>query len=660
MKSYPILTSPYQLGPLLLKNRIVSPPTSLAEVGPGNTFSKDNIAYYEMRAKGGAAIVNAGECIVHPNGVDHPSQIVLNNPAPIPSMYDLTEAIHKYGAYASIELGHGGKRCNRAFLPNHQLPIGPCDIFDEHGEKVCQGMTKEMMEEVLDGYRTSAANCAMAGFDLLTVHAGHGWLLAQFLSPLSNHREDEYGGSRENRCRYVIEVLKAVRAAAPKCVIELRISGSELTKGGYDLQEGIALCRLLEPYVDVFQVSVGVMEDLFTWIIMHPSMFVPDGCNVYLAEAIKKAVKKPVSCVGALGDADQLEEILASGKADLVCLARSLVADPELPNKVAEGRISEIRPCLRCFSCHGQMLKTRNIRCTVNPQIGREYDSLREIPARHRHKIAVVGGGPGGMQAAITAAERGHEVTLYEKENHLGGALKFAQHESFKRKLYQFEQWQENELKRLNVKVVLGFEVTRAFLDLLEVDTVICAVGAVPVHPAQFGIPGSNYILATDLFEEGVTLGQKIVIMGGGLVGCETGLHLVEAGKDVTILEMAPEIAMETTPAHRRATKVRMGLSPDQAGGDQFKPGIKVPTLAVSTKCKEITADGVLAVTPDGETKLFAADTVISALGLRARTALAAELRQCRARFVAIGDCVRPQQVGQAVRGAYDAVMALD
>ena len=177
--------------------------------------------------------------------------------------------------------------------------MGPCDIVDEQGKKLCQGMTRTQMDDILNAYRVSAENCAMAGFDILTVHAGHGWLLAQFLSPLSNHREDEYGGSRENRCRFVIEVLKTVRAAAPKCVIELRISGSELSKGGYDLEEGVALCKLLEPYVDMFQISVGVMEDLFTWIIMHPSMFLPDGCNVYLAEAVKKAVKKPVSCVGA-------------------------------------------------------------------------------------------------------------------------------------------------------------------------------------------------------------------------------------------------------------------------------------------------------------------------------------------------------------------------
>ena len=220
MKSYDMLLSPFQLGPLTLKNRMVSAPTSLAEIGPNHTSSRENIAYYELRAKGGAALVNVGECIAHgATGIDHPSQVVLDTPDALPSLFDLAETIHKYGADASIEFGHGGKRCNPLFLPNHALPVGPCDIFDGDGNLTVRGMDRELMDQVKAGYRRSAANCAMAGFDVLTIHVGHGWLLGQFLSELSNHRTDEYGGSRENRCRYIIEILQAVRAAAPKCLI---------------------------------------------------------------------------------------------------------------------------------------------------------------------------------------------------------------------------------------------------------------------------------------------------------------------------------------------------------------------------------------------------------------------------------------------------------
>lgn len=661
MSNYPMLTSPLKIGSLTLKNRMISAPTSLAEVGPNGTFSRENIAYYELRAKGGASLINVGECAVHgATSIDHPSQVILDNPTAVPSLFDLVSTIHKYGAYASIEFGHGGKRSNPAFLPNGNLPVGPMELKDDNGNVTVRGMDRKLMDEVIGGYTRSAANCAMAGFDILTIHAGHGWLLGQFLSELSNRRTDEYGGSRENRCRFVIEVLQAVKKAAPKCLIELRISGSELTAGGYDLAEGVELCKALEPYVDMFNISAGVMEDLFTWIIMHPSMFVPDGVNVYLAEAVKKAVKKPISCVGAIGDPNQMEEILQSGKADLIAMGRALVADPDLPNKVIAGKTEDIRRCLRCYTCQGQMMKTRNIVCCVNPVIGQELEVKQMQPAKKKHRVAVVGGGPGGMQAAITAAQRGHEVTLYEKTDALGGALKFAQHEDFKELLWKFSRWQVHTLEQLGVKVVLNCDVDLAFIDALDVDDVICAVGADPIIPSQFGIPGDNYVLGTNIFDEGVTLGDRIVIMGGGLVGCETALHLAECGKHVTIIEMANEIAAETTAAHRRALKVRMGLHPDMAGGKDTKPGLVPPALAVSTKCKEITSEGVIAITPDGQQKLFEADTVICALGLRARAALVDELRKTRHNLLLVGDCRRPQQVTQAVRSGFDAAVTLD
>ena len=661
MSNYNLLLSPFKLGNLTLKNRMISSPTSLAEMGPGGVFSPENIAYYELRAKGGAAIVNVGEAVAHgATGPDHPSMVTLDNPSAVPSMYDLVSTIHKYGAYASIEFGHGGKRCNPLFLPGHVLPVGPCDVFDDNGNQTVRGMDRKLMDDVIGGYRRSAANCAAAGFDILTIHCGHGWLLGQFLSELSNHRTDEYGGSRENRARFVIEVLQAVRQGAPRCLIEIRISGSEMTKNGYDLDEGVEICKLLEPYVDLYNISAGVMEDLYTWILMHPSMFVPDGVNVYLAEAVKKAVSKPVSCVGAIGDPDQMESILENGQADLIAMGRALVADPDLPNKVRDGRTDEIRRCLRCFTCQGQMMKTRNIICCVNPVIGQEYDAKYRLPAAHKHKVAVVGGGPGGMQAAITCAERGHEVTLYEATDSLGGALKFAEHEDFKSLLDKFAKWQAHQLELRGVPVKLNTTVTREFLDSLDVDTVICAVGSNPITPDMFGIPGDNYVLGTALFDEGVTVGKKVVIMGGGLVGCETALHLAETGHEVTVIEMAPEIAAETTAAHRRALKVRMGLYPEEAGQQYVHADVIPPVLATSTKCKEITDKGVIAVTPDGTEKLFEADTVICALGLRPKTALVDELRQTKHVFIPIGDCVKTQQVTQAVRSGYDTAVSLD
>lgn len=661
MNNFDLLLSPFRVGNLTLKNRMISAPTSLATLGPGGAYTRENIAHFEEKARGGAAVVNIGDCIAHgATGIDHPQIVVLDNPNCLPSLYELTAAIHKYGAYAALEMGHGGKRCNPAFLPNGQKPIGPCDIYDDAGNLTVQGMDRTLMDAVVQGYYQSAVHCAMAGFDILTVHLGHGWLLGQFLSPLSNHRTDEYGGNRENRCRFVIEVLKAVRRGAPKCVLDVRISGSELTKGGYDLKEGVELCKLLEPYVDMFNISAGVMEDLYTWILMHPSMFVPDGVNVYLAAAIKKAVKKPVSCVGAIGDPEQMENILASGKADLIALGRALIADPQLPNKVRQGKPQTIRRCLRCYTCQGQMMKTGNIICAVNPVVGQEYEVRHQLPPKRCHQVAVIGGGPGGMQAAITAAEQGHNVTIYEASDSLGGALKFAAHESFKELLHRLSQWQIRRLQELGVRIVLNCTVTREMLSEMQVDDVICAVGAHPITPDQFGIPGDNYVLATNLFDEGVTIGDRVVMMGGGLVGCETALHLAEHGKQVTVIEMAEDIAMETTPAHRRAMKVRMGLFPEMAGGDQVKASLVPPVLQTSTRCLEITQQGVKAQLPSGEIKLFPADTVICALGLRANRDTADNLRLPQHNFIPIGDCRSPRQVTQAIREGFDAAMSLE
>ena len=259
------------------------------------------------------------------------------------------------------------------------------------------------------------------------------------------------------------------------------------------------------------------------------------------------------------------------------------------------------------------------------------------------------------MQAAITAAEQGHNVTLYEASDSLGGALKFAAHESFKELLHRLSQWQIHRLQELGVRVVLNCTVTREMLSNMQVDDVLCAVGAHPITPDQFGIPGGNYVLATDLFEDGVTIGDQVVMMGGGLVGCETALHLAEQGKHVTVIEMAEDIAMETTPAHRRAMKVRMGLFPEMAGGDQVKTSLVPPVLQTSTRCLEITEHGVVAQLPSGEIKLFPADTVI-----HANRDAADSLRLPQHNFISIGDCRSPRQVTQAIREGFDAAMSLE
>ena len=286
-----------------------------------------------------------------------------------------------------------------------------------------QELSTAQIAEIAAAYGHVAGLAKRAGFEMLMIHGGHGWLINQFLSPMFNHRQDAYGGSLENRCRFAIEVLQAVRkAVGPKFPIEFRMSGAEFVKEGYDLAEGVRIAQQLEPYMDMLHVSVGTYQKTFG--VTHPSMFTEHGCNVHLAAEIKKHVKVPVATIGALNAPQQMEGILANGQADVIYMARALLADPELPNKVMANRAEDIVHCLRCFTCMAERAATSTRRCTVNPLIGREMESSEIQPAPVRKKVLVVGGGPGGLYAAYTAARRGHAVTLCEKESELGGVLK--------------------------------------------------------------------------------------------------------------------------------------------------------------------------------------------------------------------------------------------
>jgi hypothetical protein len=293
-----------------------------------------------------------------------------------------------------------------------------------------------MIDEIVAAYAHVAGLAKRAGFEMLMIHGGHGWLLNQFLSPLFNHRTDEYGGSLENRCRLAVEVLAAVReAVGPFFPIEFRMSAAEFVEGGYDIEEGVRIAQMVEPYVDLIHASAGTYQKTFG--ITHPSMFTEHGRNVFLAAEIKKHVKKPVATIGGLNDPAQMEEIIASGKADVVYMGRALLADPFLPNKVMANKDEDIVRCLRCFTCMAERAATSTRRCTVNPLIGRELEGDEVYPAPVKKKVLVAGGGPGGLYAAYTAARRGHEVILCEKEGALGGILKSEQALPFKYEMYQ-------------------------------------------------------------------------------------------------------------------------------------------------------------------------------------------------------------------------------
>jgi 2,4-dienoyl-CoA reductase-like NADH-dependent reductase (Old Yellow Enzyme family)/thioredoxin reductase len=648
---YPHLFSPLHIGPLTLKNRIEAAPVSLLHLTAKGYLTAQIIAHYRRKAQGGAALITVGEGIVHAATGRSPIHPSLDDPGVIPCLFEAAEAIHESGAVASIELSHGGSQVDPSHL-NGRKPIGPSatsmDVaFHSGGESrvEVEEMSESVMDEVADAFATGAANVKLAGFDMCMIHAAHGWLLSQFLSPFTNKRTDRYGGSVENRARFPMMVLERVRERVGKDFpIEFRLGGSELAEGGYTVEDAVAYARMAESLVDLMHVSVGAVYFPDTSPRAHPSVFTPHGCNVDLAEAVRKAVGVPVVTVGGLSDPAQMEEIIATGRADMVAIARGLLADPDMPKKARLGREDEIVPCLRCTACLADMLATGTLRCAVNPNTGRELQASIPVPLPDPKKVLVAGGGPAGMMAAITAAERGHDVTLCEKGAALGGALRHAEGVAFKQDLHRFEEYLVRRVDALPITVLLNSEVTPEAATRCRPDVLIVSLGAAPIVPGIPGVDRGSVILAADAHSLGVAIGDRVVVVGGGQVGCETALHLAGSGKKVTIVEMLDELAPDANMFHRTSLLLELG---------------KAVEVRTGLKCVEITGEGVNAIDKAGPPAALPCDTVVLAVGYKARGDVVDSLRSAAPEVIPIGDCVKPQKVQNAVRTGYDAGMAI-
>lgn len=644
---YPHLCAPITLGRVTFRNRMFAAPIGGTDITADCCVGPRTPAFYELRAKGGAAAVTASELVVHPaTDASHMFHLDLKTPGCLASWTWVADAISRQGAVPSVELSHSGQYAGTYLVDKDKKKglsqYGPSDWVRPDGIRV-KALTQEQIDDIVNAYAETAVLAKRAGFQMVMVHAGHGWLINQFLSPAFNHRTDQYGGSFENRLRFARQVLASVRkAVGPGFPIELRMSGSELFEGGYDLQGGVEIAKALEDLVDLIHVSAGSYQ--FGFFNTHPSMFSAHGCNVYLAAEIKKHVKVPVATIGGLNDPAQMEEIIASGKADVVEMGRAILADPELPAKVMSNREDEIVRCLRCFTCMAERPSTGTRRCTVNPLIGRECEGLDVTPAAKSRKVFVAGGGVAGMQAALTAARRGHKVTLFEKSDALGGILKSEQAIPFKYEMYQLSLSMARMLEREQVAIRLNTALTPEILDREQPEALIIAVGSSPIVPPLPGMDGDNVIIVNNYYLEKNRVKDQVVVLGGGLAGCECAVHLGMEGKQVHLVEMRESLAVDCNIRHRPILMKQV---------EQY--------TTVHTCCQglRVTGEGLVCRNSEGEEILIPGQTVIYAVGQRSNRAQVDALRFGAPFVREIGDCARVANITNAIYQGHHAALAI-
>lgn len=642
---YKRLFTPFYIGKMKVKNRIVMSPMGLNAAHMDGTIDNDEINYFEERARGGTGLIIIGCQFLTKELAQGSLEGYLDKTYVIPQLTNLCEAVQKYGTKISAQLSCGtGKNAFANML--NEPPVSASAIptmFDPN--IICRSLTADEIHEIMKQFAFSAKLLKDAGFDAIEVHAHAGYLVDQFMSAVWNKREDEYGGSPENRMRFAVEIVQSIRGAVgPDMPILFRIACKHHFEGGRTLQETLPLLKILEDAgVDALDIDSGSYENIE---YIFPPAYLGDACMQDVCADVRKAVKLPLMNAGNHTPETAIK-LIESGNADFVMMGRPLITDPYLANKLLDGKRDEVRPCIRCNEdCIGRIInRLTKISCSVNPVAGFE----KRIVIRKTNKpkrVVVIGGGPGGMEAARTAAMKGHKVSLYEKENVLGGQLRCAATPDFKSQLRALVDWYKRQMELLNIDVHLNTKLTDGSPELKNADAIIVAAGAVPITPMIKGIENTVDIISAHMNPEKLK-GDKIVYCGGGLSACDSALETALKGKRVAIIEMLDEMAINDHFINKAAL-IPMLLN----NGVEFFTGHKV--MAIGT-------NGVKAQKKDGTEVFIKADTVVSAFGMKTCNEIAENIdAKYHTKTRIIGDCNKVGKVGGAVREGFYAALSIE